>query len=264
MKPRQPDSPATCPSCGAPRLEHAWDCAKCGAVFDAGASSAAPEQPPARAADTDPSTASAASRPRSSSARRGDPAPRRSLGGSTPPALTALRGWVDDNRAAAVVISFVIYVIAVWIFGALIIGGTDAPAPVKSAYRELTGRPVPKGFGPKFAAHFVSRRLIAFDRADRVYLVVYRDEDGTSDRELRRFAERVLETFEIPFQQERVRTAETRNGPIEVPVLRLWGDGGPHLYLIPTATTDGERALEAVLGEPKVVLEVVEDMVEYR
>ncbi len=46
---------------------------------------------------------------------------------------------------------------------------------------------------------------------------------------------------EIPFEQERVRTAETRNGTIEVPVLRLWGEDGPHLYLIPKATTDGCR-----------------------
>ena len=50
----------------------------------------------------------------------------------------------------------------------------------------------------------------------------------------------------------------------EVPVLQLLGEGGPHLYLIPTSTTDGERAVEAVFGEPKTVLEVVQSMVEYR
>jgi hypothetical protein len=264
VKSNEPENVLTCPSCGAPRLAHAWDCAKCGAVFDLQPDQTESTEATESDRETGPARPAPPRRPRTSSARRPGAARPKIPTGATPPALTALRDWVDGNRTAAVIISFVVYVLSIWIFGAMVIGGTDSPGAVKTAYRELTGRPVPKGFGPTFAAHFVSRRLVVFDRPDQVFLVLYRDRDGASDGDLRRFAEGVLEVFEVPFDQIRVETASTRDGPIEVPVLRLWGEGGPHLYLIPTPIADGDRAVEAVLGEPKAVLEVVEDMVRYR
>ncbi len=217
-------------------MERAWDCVACGVVFEGGAGSTH-EEPPTMLA---PASATA------------------------PRALEALREWVDENKATAVIISFVVYVISIWIFGALVIGVTHAPGAVKSAYREITGRPVPKGFGPVAAAHFVSRRLVVFVRPDQVFLVLYRDQDGASDEDLRRFAECVLELLEVPFEQVGLRTADTRDGTIKVPVLELEGEGGLHLYLVPTATKNGERAVDAVLGDPRTVLDVVKDMVEYR
>jgi len=256
----------TCPSCGAPRLAHAWDCGKCGAVFDGAG-------PRSQSADSDsvsdegsPPPASRRSRAarRLSSARRpGSVRPKASVriaGGG----LTALREWVDGNKAVAVILSFVIYVVVIWSFGAVIIGATDSPGAIKNAYRSLTGRPLPDGFGPTFAAHFVSRRLVVLDRPDQVILVLYRDEDGASDGELLRFVEGALDVLEVPWEKIRMRSASVAGARVEVPVLRLLGEGGPHLYLIPIATVDGGRGIEAVVGPPQTTLDVVEEMMRDR
>jgi len=255
-----------CPSCGAPRLEHAWDCGKCGAVFDdSKPHEGSREVTPAAGADglSPPALTSRSSR-RSSSARRpGSTRPKRvaSAAGS---GLTTLREWVESNKAVAVILSFVVYVVVVWSFSAVIIGATDSPGAVNDAYRDLTGRPLPDGFGPTFAAHFVSRKLVVLDRPDQVILMLYRDEDGVSDGELRTFAENALDVLEVPWEKVRSRSATVAGARVEVPVLRLVGEGGPHLYLIPIATMDGGRGIEAVIGPPKTVLDVVEEMLRDR
>jgi hypothetical protein len=164
----------------------------------------------------------------------------------------------------AVIISFIVYVGVVWLFGAMIIGATESPGAIKSAYRDMTGRPLPDGFGPTIAAHFVSRKWVILDRPDQVILVLYRDDRGASDGELRSFAEGVLDVLEVPWEKIRTRTATVAGETIEVPVLQLWGEGGPHLYLVPTRTTDGGRAIEAVFGAPETALDVVEEMVRSR
>lgn len=176
----------------------------------------------------------------------------------------ALRRWVADNKAVAVIISFVIYIGVIWLFGALIIGATDSPGAIKNAYRDLTGRPLPGGFGPTFAAHFVSRKLVVLDRPDQVLLVLYKDEDDPPASEINRFAEVVLEVLEVPFEKVRTRSATVGAETLEIPVLELWGEGGPHVYLVPTATMDGGRAVEAVVGAPDKVLEIVSEMVRER
>lgn len=256
----------TCPSCGVPRLGQAWDCGKCGAVFDgAKPYGEAAGSPPVADQETPPSPPpESASGRRTSSARRPGsakpkPAARVAVGG-----LTALRRWVDTNKTVAVILSFIFYVVVVWSFGAMIIGATDSPGAIKNAYRDLTGRPLPDGFGPTFAAHFVSRRLVVLDRPDQVVLVLYRDEDGASDSELDHFVEGVLDVLEVPWENVRIRSASVAGERIEVPVLRLWGEGGPHLYLIPIATLDGGRGIEAVVGPAETVLDVVEEMVRER
>jgi hypothetical protein len=255
---------AICPSCGAPRLAAAWDCGSCGAVFDdpnrqAGREGSQPE----------PGEAAPAAQPKRSSARRSSSARRPGAGPkiakrTTGSGLSTLREWVADNKAVAVILSFVVYVVVVWSFGALIIGATDSAGAIKNAYRDVTGRPMPEGFGPTFAAHFVSRKLVVLDRPDQVLLVLYRDEDGASDAELIRFAEGVLDVLEVPWELVRTRSATVAGETIEVPVLRLWGEGGPHAYLIPVGTVDGGRAVEAVVGPPGNVLDVVEEMVRTR
>jgi len=178
--------------------------------------------------------------------------------------LTALREWVDANKAVAVILSFIFYVVVVWSFGSMIIGATDSPGAIKNAYRDLTGRPLPDGFGPTFVAHFVSRRLVVLDRPDQVVLVLYRDEDGASDNDLDYFVEGVLDVLEVPWERVRTRSASVAGERIEVPVLRLWGEGGPHLYLIPITTLDGGRGIEVVVGPAETVLDVVEEMVRER
>jgi hypothetical protein len=175
-----------------------------------------------------------------------------------------MREWVAENKAVAVILAFVFYIGTVWLFGALIIGATDSPGAVKNAYRDLTGRPLPVGFGPTFAAHFVSRRLVVLDRPDQVFLVFYKDRDGATDHELRAFTEGALDLFEVPWEKLRTRRATISGATVEVPVFRLLGEGGPHLYLVPTSTTDGERAIEAVIGTPESVLDVVEEMLSGR
>lgn len=266
MDQRENSEALTCPSCGAPRLVHAWDCAKCGAVFDG--------EEPAAADASRPETAtpprSAAGPARSRSARRQAPArsagpARRARGvGAAGGVLTAMRGWVAENKAVAVILAFILYIGTVWLFGALIIGATDSPGAIKNAYRDLTGRPLPAGFGPTFAAHFVSRRLVVLDRPDQVFLVFYKDRDGATDHELRAFTEGALDLFEVPWEKLRTRQATVSGATVEVSVFRLLGEGGPHLYLVPTSTTDGERAIEAVVGAPESVLEVVEEIVSRR
>lgn len=256
-----------CPSCGAPRLGHAWDCAKCGAVFDGkGGEEATTDGSAVESSGRQPvgTPKRSSSARRASSARRPGAAPRKSPIGGSIGGLTAIRQWVADNKAVAVIISFVIYIGVIWLFSALIIGATDSPGAIKSAYRDLTGRPLPDGFGPTFAAHFVSRKLVVLDRPDQVLLVLYRDADGSSTGELNSFTEGVLDTLEVPFEKIRTRTATVGAETIEVPVLELWGEGGPHLYLVPTETMDGGRAVEAVVGAPDTVLEIVEEMVRER
>ena len=251
----------TCPSCGAPRLGHAWDCAKCGVVFDGGTAPNLPDEISGESGAPAPTTASP---PRAHTARRAGaarrrPAPRSSSGG-----LTALREWVAANMAVAVILSFIFYVGVIWFFGAMIIGATDSPGAIKNVYRDITGRPLPDGFGPTFAAHFVSRKLVVLDRPDQVLLVLYKDVDGSTDGELRSFTEGALDLFEVPWENIRTRKATIGGESLEVPVLRLWGEGGPHVYLVPTSTTDGGRAVEVVFGAPENVLEVVEDLVRDR
>jgi len=251
----------TCPSCGAPRLAHAWDCAKCGAVFDqagspvnaTGASSATSKGPLVAPPVTQ-------REPRRSSTARRQPVGPVSTGGG----LTALRQWVADNRAAAVILSFVVYSAVVWVFSALIIGGTNSPGAIKNAYRDLTGRPLPDGFGPTFAAHFVSRKLVVLDRPDQVVLVLYKDRDGSTDRDLLSFVEATLDLFEVPWTTVRTGTVAVAEEAIEISVFELGGEGGPHLYLVPTATVDGHRAVEAVIGAPNTVFDVVDEMVRMR
>lgn len=276
----QPVDLPTCPACGAPRLGHAWDCAKCGAVFDDGPG---PELPPRMG---DPATQAASPElgsapvppppsvagqaratvaPRSTSARRAPSRTRRSRSGVGAGAgLEALRRWVDDNKAASVIVSFLIYVGVVWLFGVVVIGGTDSPGAVKDAYRDVTGRPLPVGFGPAFAAHFVGRRLVVLQRPDQVMLVLYKDADIADDTGLRAFAERCLDVLEVPWESISTRTATIAGDTVEVPVLRLLGEGGPHVYLVPTATPAGGRAVEAVIGAPSAVLDVVDEMVRSR
>jgi hypothetical protein len=268
----QPTEIPTCPVCGAPRLGHAWDCAKCGAVFDdvpmepveggvanaAGSSTVAMSDRPVSTAAT---TSSAA---RSNSTRRGGAVRRRSSPPRSTAFLTPLRDWVDANKVPAIIISFVIYIGVVWMFGLLIIGGTDAPGAVKKAYRDVTGRPLPVGFGPAFAAHFVGRRLVVLNRPDQIILVLYADSDIVEDGELHALAERVLNVLEVPFESVRTCSASVGGGTVEVPVLQLVGEGGPHLYLIPTRTVDGGPAVEAVIGAPAAVLDVVDEMVTRR
>ena len=242
---------STCPSCGAPRLGHAWDCARCGAVFDT-AEPAEVAQGPESTTGGDPPPRPRQSGPgvlRSSTARRPDAlGPGRGTRFADD-GLTAIRDWVRTNKAVAVILSFVVYVVVVWSFGAMIIGATDSPGAIKKAYRDLTGRPLPDGFGPTFAAHFVSRKLVVLDRPDQVLLVL---------------AEGALDVLEIPWERVRTRSATIAGETIEVPVLRLWGEGGPHLYLVPVATVDGGHGMEAVLGPPETVLDVVEEMVSRR
>lgn len=255
-----------CPSCGAPRLGHAWDCAKCGAVFeDARPRADEDEALPATDADdpSPPTRTSGSARRLSSARRRGSAKPkpvRQESGGG----LTTLREWVQANKAVAVILSFVVYVAVVWSFGAVIIGATDSPGAIKNAYRDLTGRPLPDGFGPTFTAHFVSRRLVVLDRPDQVLLILYRDEDGSSESELVSFAEGTLDVLEVPWEKVKTRSATVSGTTVQVPVFRLWGEGGPHLYLIPIATADGGRGIEAVVGPPETVLDVVQEMVRER
>lgn len=256
----------TCPSCGAPRLVHAWDCAKCGAVFDGRNRPAAKDEPgsePDRPKAPKASSARRSGPRRSSAARLTGPARRRPPK-TSPGALTALRGWVADNKPVAVIISFIIYVGVVWLFGAMIIGATDSPGAIKNAYRDLTGRPLPDGFGPTFAAHFVSRRLVVLDRPDQVILVLYKDRDEATDADLLTFTEGALDLFEVPWEKIRTRKAKIAGENVEVSVFRLFGEGGPHLYLLPVKTTDGHRAVEVVVGTPDTALEVVDEMVRDR
>jgi hypothetical protein len=178
--------------------------------------------------------------------------------------LTALREWVSENLAAAVVISFIIYVGVVWLFGAVIIGATDSPGAIKNAYRDLTGRPLPNGFGPAFAAHFVSRRLVVLNRPDQIILLAYKDRDGSTDAELLSLTETALDLFEVPWEKVRTSSAVIAGEPVAVSIVRVGGEGGPHLCLIPIATSDGGRALEAVFGPPGTTLDVVEEMVRER
>lgn len=260
--PENTDTPA-CPSCGAPRLGHAWDCGVCGAVFDDGRTST-PSKDQSGEAEAPAPAPAASSPPRTGSARRGSsarraPAHRVSSGG-----LTALREWVSSNMAVAVVISFVIYIGVIWLFGAVIIGATDSSGAIKNAYRDITGRPLPRGFGPTFAAHFVSRKLVVLNRPDQVLLVLYKDRDGSTDADLLLVAEGALDLFEVPWEKIRTRDAMVGGEAIEVRVLRLGGEGGPHLYLVPVPTADGGRAVEAVFGPPGTTLEVVDEMVRDR
>jgi hypothetical protein len=256
----------TCPSCGAPRLRHAWDCARCGAIFDTAGPAAVVE------AEESPTAGDPPPRPRQSGSgvRRTSTARRPGALGPGPgrrfadDGLTAIRAWVETNKAVAVVLSFVVYVVVVWSFGAMIVGATDSPGAIKNAYRDLTGRPLPDGFGPTFAAHFVSRKLVVLDRPDQVLLVLYRGEDGASDTDVMGVAEGALDVLEIPWEKVRTRSATISGEPVEVPVLRLWGEGGPHLYLVPIATVDGGHGVEAVFGPPETVLDVVEEMVSRR
>ncbi|MEX1308927.1 MAG: hypothetical protein AB1Z65_00770 [Candidatus Sulfomarinibacteraceae bacterium] len=257
---------STCPSCGAPRLGHAWDCARCGAVFDtAEPAEVAQGQESTTGGDPPPRPRQSGSGVlRSSTARRPDAlGPSRGTGFADD-GLAAIRGWVRTNKAVAVILSFVVYVVVVWSFGAMIIGATDSPGAIKKAYRDLTGRPLPDGFGPTFAAHFVSRKLVVLDRPDQVLLVLYRGEDGASGTDVMNLAEGALDVLEIPWERVRTRSATIAGETIEVPVLRLWGEGGPHLYLVPVATVDGGHGMEAVLGPPETVLDVVEEMVSRR
>ena len=178
--------------------------------------------------------------------------------------MTVLREWVAANMAVAVIISFIVYVGVVWLFGAMIIGATDSPGAIKNAYRDVTGRPLPEGFGPTFAAHFVSRKLVVLNRPDQVLLVLYKDEDESTDAELLSFTEGALDLFEVPWEKIRSRKATVAGEVIDVSVFRLFGEGGPHLYLVPISTTDGGRAVEAVVGVPDTVLDVVEEMMRNR
>ena len=271
MDREQPADVPTCPACGAPRLARAWDCARCGAVFD----DVAPPPPQAERRDVprgpsgpSPPVAKAGPRgrgiPPSSSARRAAAVHRRPAAAVAGPVLEALRLWVDDNKAVAVIVSFLIYVGVVWLFGAVVIGGTDSPGAVKDAYRDVTGRPLPVGFGPAFAAHFVGRRLVVLQRPDQVMLVLYKDADIADDAGLRAFAERSLDVLDVPWESISTRTATIAGDTVEVPVLRLLGEGGPHVYLVPTATPTGGRAVEAVIGTPSAVLDVVDEMVRSR
>ena len=261
----------TCSVCGAPRLAAAWDCAKCGAVFDdlrrpdaEGVPVTDGEAPSVETGQTNRRIGGATTAPRSSSARRPGSARRRPSASVAGGGLVALREWVADNKTVVVIVSFLVYIGVVWLFGALILGGTDAPGAVKNAYRDVTGRPLPEGFGPAFAAHFVSRRLVVLDRPDQVLLVLYVDADINDDSELHLFAERVLDVLEVPWDPVTTRTATVDGRSVEVPVLRLVGEGGPHVYLVPTATAGGGRAVEAVIGAPAAVLDVVEEMVRRR
>ena len=269
------DEVLTCPACGAPRLGHAWDCAKCGAVFDEVGGPELPQEVPAGSvAPVPPATSGRqpAGPARSVSAKRGSAARRSGSGAARrakaarPPSgvLTALRGWVDDNKAVAIILSFIIYVVVVWLFGVVIIGATGSPGAVKEAYRDITGRPLPKGFGPGFAAHLVGREWVALNRPDQVVLVLYTEGEDSTDEDLRLVAERVLELIEVPWDVVRVRSATIGGQNVEVPVWELVGEGGPHLYLLPISTVDGDRAVEAVLGRPDQVLEVVEEMARNR
>lgn len=256
MKELENTEALTCPSCGTPRLGHAWDCGKCGAVFDAGRASGSPDTIPEEGGAPAPKTPSPL---RIRSARRASSARRKPVARASGGGLTALREWVAANMAVAVIISFIIYVGVVWLFGAMIIGATDSPGAIKNAYRDVTGRPLPDGFGPTFAAHFVSRRLVILNRPDQVLLVLYKDEDESTDAELLSFAEGALDLFEVPWEKIRSRKATVAGEAIEVSVFRLFGEGGPHLYLVPISTTDGGRAVEAVVGAPDTVLDVVEE-----
>jgi hypothetical protein len=259
----------TCPSCGAPRLQFAWDCAKCGAVFDPSAGPAVDHEAPD--AEGDPSSGpepktSAPKTPapsRSGSARRGSSA-RRGKPQSSGGGLQAFRDWIDENVVVAVVVSFVIYAVVIWLFGVLIIGATDSPNAVKSAYRDITGRPIPVGFGPTFAAHFVSHKLVVLDRPDQIVLVLYTGGKVTDDGELNDMALRMLDLMEVPWELQSPKSAGFGEGEVEVRVLELVGEGGPHVFLVPTSTVDGGRALEAVVGEPSAVLDVVDEMVSAR
>lgn len=263
----------TCPACGAPRLEHAWDCLKCGAVFDeiggpeppqeASAGSVAPP-PPKSPARQPAAPGRSSSAKRGSAARRSGPARRPKAARRPSAALTSLRGWVEQNKAVAIILSFIIYVVVIWLFGVVIIGATGSPGAVKEAYRDITGRPLPKGFGPGFAAHLVGREWVALNRPDQVVLVLYTEGKGRTDEDLRLVAERVLELIEVPWEVVRTRSATIGGQKVEVPVWELVGEGGPHLYLLPISTVDGDRAVEAVLGRPDQVLEVVEEMARNR
>jgi rubredoxin len=254
----------TCPSCGAPRLQFAWDCAKCGAVFDASAGPATDNGKPETESDPSSSPPPETRAPsRSGPARRGTSArlrPVESSGGG----LHGFRSWIDENVVVAVIVSFVIYAVVIWLFGALIIGATDSPSAVKSAYRDITGRPLPEGFGPTFAAHFVSHKLVVLDRPDQIVLVLYKGGEVTDDGELNDMALEMLDLMEIPWELQSPRSAGFGAEEVEIRVLELVGEGGPHVFLVPTSTVDGGRALEAVVGAPAAVLDVVDEMVSAR
>jgi len=76
--------------------------------------------------------------------------------------------------------------------------------------------------------------------------------------------EGALDLFEVPWERIRTRAATVADRVIKIPVFQLWGEGGPHLYLVPIVTTDGGCAVEAVIGPPERVLDVVDEMMRAR
>ncbi len=229
------ETPLTCPKCGTPRLNHAWDCVRCGVVFDgrAGEEAAAGDAPSPGAASVAPRTLS------SSRIAKASPPPR------------SLRGWIDDNLAVAVFGAIVLFAAILWVFGRFAVSVTTTPRAVEQAYRHVVGRYPPKGFEAGYAGHFVGRRVVGLEHRDELGLFVYfhrwpaRPLDVS---ELDAGAEKILDFFEIDWSEVRRGTVEQGDEQLTGRILLLGGAQGNHLYLIPIHTADGESAMLALIG----------------
>ena len=220
-----------CPKCGAPRLEHAWDCVKCGIVFPERAHPGG-EEPAAE----QPSSPKIATR----EMRSGSIRVRPTRGG-----LAGFRRWVDEYTWISVVLALGLFVATMWAYYQVVASSTDSPEAVKRDYREIVGGFPPSGFTPVVAGHFVGRKLVMLQHDEGLMLYVYTQRwpaERLTASQLDTTAEKI---FRFLFEQgltEISRGNVAQGGEtITVRVLRVGGEDGGHLYLCLLYTSPSPR-----------------------
>lgn len=268
---KEQEETPVCPSCGAPRLGHAWDCVQCGAVFDdafssleaddvrppsaappaqAQAQAAQPTDAPAKATDTHSTRRPSSSARPSVTASTARGMTRRR---ATPMWLRTFRTWIEENTGAAVAFAIMLH-LAVAAFAATVIASsTNDTRRVDKDYRMIVGAPLPEAFLPVVSGRFVGRRFVVLQHFGGQATVIVVAEGWIAGRstpeERMQFVEGFIDLIELPWKEVGTRNGEIGPQPVQVRILEV----GPKeavnsLYLAPFTAPNKDSCIFALMG----------------
>jgi hypothetical protein len=256
-----------CPKCGAPRLGHAWDCAKCGNVFDASGPAQLHEaEKPASTAPA--SRADSTRRPATAgSAALRSAAPRSSAAaGSDTTRHTGLRGWVDENLPVAIIIAIVAYLVVYAILSTQLVTSTNDATAITTQYRTIVGESPPTAFQPVLGMSLVGRRLQVFVNSQNGHVLLLYHEGWLAGQanaaRLAALPDKALDFLEVPFKNIGERQARMLHLSVDLRVIDVeLGPGATMRGYVATFTGNTERpAVLCLLGQSESVIKMARTM----
>jgi predicted alpha/beta-hydrolase family hydrolase len=252
------DTPTeSCPKCGEPRLGFAWDCAKCGHLFDGTGPAADSGTAPAPADRPTPAVDRVAGEvPRPARVR--DPAAGKKQAPARRVPQTSLQAWVDENLAVAITLALFAYLAVFAFVTTQLVASSADTLKISNQYRAVVGESPPADFQPMVSMTLVGRRLLVFGNPMQGQtLLLYHEgwlAGEPSATRLEAAPMRALRFFDIPFSEGEERRGKMLRLPVKIRILDVrMGDTNMRGYVATFTGPTGRPALLCLMGSPENV-----------